>query len=109
MKTSKSTERSALIALSEAVIEAARAAPRCEWGIDRDTGEDEPDEKRCRRIGTHQVEGPHDMDCGEYCKTHAIRVRNERCTPPHRFFINERSDRVRLRDALKIARRVVRS
>lgn len=91
--------------LATLVLQIAAEAPRCRWGYDED--EDDSSEQ-CPKIGTHQVEGPHDMDCGEYCKAHATKVRDEQCNPPSRFMINPRPDRVLLARAATLARRLSR-
>lgn len=54
---------------------------------DEETGEYA--EGGCEEAATHHVVGPHDRDCGSYCKAHAERVKSERCNPPHRFQLSQ--------------------
>lgn len=74
-------------ALAEEVLKTAYLN-RCEW--DYNTSEDgEYAEGGCEAGAIYEVEGPHDMRCGSYCLEHGPRVIEERCNPPHRFFLND--------------------
>ena len=77
---------------------------RCQWDMDRDTWERGDD--ACDEVGDHEVEGPHDMKCGYYCKAHAERTKAEHCEPPHRFVVNERWQVDGLAAATRAAKRL---
>ena len=60
---------------------------RCAWDYDED--EDTYAEGGCEADAVCEVEGPHEERCGFYCAAHAERTREERCSPPHRYHVND--------------------
>lgn len=63
------------------------ALERCGWDYNEETGEYAPG--GCEEGAACEVEGPHEERCGFYCAEHAKRTKEERCTPPHRYLINQ--------------------
>jgi len=73
-----------MMALAAEVLEKATLY-RCQWDLDE---ESEFVEGGCEADAVCEVEGPHEERCGFYCAEHAERTRLERCSPPHRYHVN---------------------
>ena len=81
-----STENgSAAAQLARAVLASNEGLERCGFDRSEETGKGP-----CDKPATHDVVGPHDMQCGAYCVDHAVETIATRCEPPHRFYKVER-------------------
>ena len=71
--------------MARAVLASNEGLERCGFDRSEETGKGP-----CDKPATHDVVGPHDMQCGAYCVDHAVETIATRCEPPHRFYKVER-------------------